>query len=77
MTFAFKDIALSKEAENVEVHFTINGEGLNAQRNYHGWKTNMNSYMVDYKYCFMVCSTLRQARLQEVGMTQIPTYYAS
>jgi hypothetical protein len=36
MTFAFKDLALVKEAENVEVHFTINGEGLNAQRNYHG-----------------------------------------
>ena len=30
----------------------------------------MDSYMIDYGYCFMVCQYLRQVHLQEVDPTQ-------
>ena len=32
----------------VQLHFTLEGEGLRAQRNYHGWKFYMGSYMAYY-----------------------------
>ena len=55
----------------VQVHFTLEGGGLRAQRNYHGWKVYMDTYMADYRYCFMICWNFLRAHLQEVGLTQI------
>ena len=46
-------------AEAVQVHFTLEDEGLRAH--YHGWKVYMNSYMKEYKSCLMV-----------LGPTQLP-----
>ena len=38
----------SKKAKTVQVHFTLEGEGLRAKSNYHGWKVHMGSYMAGY-----------------------------
>ena len=32
-----------------QVHLTVEGEGLGAQRKFHGWKFFMDSYMEDSK----------------------------
>ena len=32
----------------------------------------MNSYMANYKQCFMICKYLRPSDLQEIGLAQIP-----
>ena len=42
-----------------------------SQRNYHGWKVYMGSYMVDYRYRFMYCHNLHQIHYQEVGLMHI------
>lgn len=37
----------------------------------------MDSYMVDYEQCFVVCRNVREVHLQEVRLTQIPVDYVS
>jgi hypothetical protein len=46
---------IGQEGQTGQVHFTREGEGLRVQRNYHGWKIYMDSYMKKYKECFMIC----------------------
>ena len=58
VAIAFKDVSLIEKAETIQVHFTLESEGLRAQRNYHGWNVYMDSYMIDCDYCFMVCQKL-------------------
>ena len=64
-----------KRAETVQVPFTLEGEGLRTQRNNHGWKVYMNSYIPDHGQCFMVCWNLCKAHLQEVSLTQILAHH--
>jgi hypothetical protein len=42
---AFKIV---EKAETAQVHFTLGGEGLKAQKKVCGWKVYMESYMADY-----------------------------
>jgi hypothetical protein len=41
------ELSLVEKAETVQVHFTLGGEGLKAQKKVHGWKVYMESYMAD------------------------------
>ena len=43
MTIANEELSLGERAETVQVHFTLGGEGVKAQR-----KVYMESYMADY-----------------------------
>ena len=67
VTVAFEDCSLVEKVETVQVYFTLEGEGLWAQRIYRGWKVYMDSYMANFdSYMF-----------QEVGLMQIPTNHAN
>ena len=63
---------LVEKAETVQVHLTLEGEGLRTQRNDHGWTVYMHSYMANRKYRFKVCRNLHQVHLQEVSLMQTP-----
>ena len=45
---------IGQKAVIVQVHFTLKGEGLRAQRNHSGLKVYINSYLANYKYYFRV-----------------------
>jgi hypothetical protein len=42
-------LSLVKKVETVQVHFTLEGEGLKVQKNYHEWKIYMSFYMANYE----------------------------
>jgi hypothetical protein len=46
---------LVEKIETVQVRFTLEGDGLRVQRNYHGWNNYMDSYMVDYENVSQTC----------------------
>ena len=45
MTIAILELPLVERAETVQVHFTCEGEGVEAQRRLHGWKVYVESYI--------------------------------
>jgi hypothetical protein len=49
VTIAFEDLSLVEKVETVQVYFTLEGEGLQAQISYHGWKVYMDSYMANFE----------------------------
>ena len=50
-------LSLVEMAKAIQVHFTLEGEGLRIQTNCRGWKVYKGSYMRNYGRCFMVCRT--------------------
>ena len=70
-----QELLLVEKAETVQVHSTLGGEGLKVQRKAREWKTYMKSYMAGCE-C-MIYRNLRQAHLQEVGLTHIPAIHGS
>ena len=62
---------LVKKAETVQVHFTLEGKGVTAERNDHGWKVHVDSYMAHYGSCFMVFRNLSLCSLiKDFGKSQ-------
>ena len=68
---------MTKNAEIIQVHFTLWGEGLKARRKINGWKVYMESYMVGCRWRCMVCQNLCQAHLQEVGLIKFLANHGS
>lgn len=40
--------SLVEKAETIQIHFTLESEGLKVQRKFHEWKNYMKPYMADY-----------------------------
>ena len=60
----------------VKDHLTLEGEGLRVQRKIYGWTVYMESYVANYKQCFMVYWNLRLVHFHACstipGHNQVP-----
>jgi hypothetical protein len=65
---------LVQKAETIQVHFILEGEGLRDQRNYHGWKVYMESYVATMDIVSWFAEICVR-HFQEVGMMQFKAYY--
>jgi hypothetical protein len=66
---------LVEKDEVVQVHFTLEGEGLRAHKFYYGYKVYMKSYMANYKVTmFHVLLKLCQAHHQKIVRMHNPAH---
>ena len=57
VTIALQGLILVEKVETVQIHFTLEGEGLSPQRNYRWWIVYIDSYIIDYRKWFS-CKSL-------------------
>ena len=67
-----KALSLVEKATTIQVHFTLEGEGLRAKRNFHGWKVFMDSYMVSWYAGICVNATSKR-----LGMRGLLAYHVN